>query len=227
MKKLLSLLLAIVVMLSFAACGKTSNNTDGDTPSDNAQTQAPAGNNQDTTTTSPPDNEITADNWGASERCSAKSDTSENFFINFPKYSGYSEGYGLVAEQLDDTMVIVAGQNEKSPAINFVSELFPAYFDHLQYTLEGIYGFLSNNYTFAVTSDSAKTVGDYDMHTFTGNFEFDDHGEHVKYNFVAYATTLKSNGAYAYWVVYDTSADQSNGALIAEHALNMAKTFRE
>ena len=65
------------------------------------------------------------------------------------------------------------------------------------------------------------------MHRFTGNIEFDNDGKHCKYSFIAYAAQLNSNGAYAYWVVYDVSDNQSNGQLVAEHALNMAKTFRE
>jgi len=228
MKKILSILLVIAVLFSLAACQKApDNNSDSTTPG-NSQTQKPTGDNQETTnTTEKPDDEINAENWGVSERCSAQSSTSESFYINFPKFTGYSEGYGLVAEQLDDTMVVVSGQNDKCPTINSLSELFPAYFDHLQFTLEGIYGILSDNYKFSLKSNSSEKIGDYQMHKFVGEIEFDNDGEHVKYAFVAYAATLKSNGANAYWVVYDTSKDQSKGELIAEHALNMAKTFRE
>ena len=228
MKKILAVLLVLVVLFSFAACQKNpDSNINNSTPS-NSQTQNPTDNNKETTnTTDAPNNEVNATNWGVSERCSAQSSTSESFYINFPKFTGYSEGCGLVAEQLDDTMVIVSGQNDKCPEIGSLSELFPAYFDHLQFTLEGIYGILSDNYKFSLKTNTSETVGDYNMHKFVGEIEFDNDGEHVKYAFVAYAAALKSNGANAYWVVYDTSKDQSKSQLIAEHALNMAKTFRE
>ena len=167
-------------------------------------------------------------NWGVADRCSARSDTSsESYIINFPRQAGSHAGYGVVAEQLDDTMAIISGQNRSSPKINNISELFPAYFEQLQFTLEGVNGILSDNYKFSLNSDKSVIVGDYNMHTFEGEFEFDNDDEHCKYQFVAYATTLKSNGAYAYWVVYDTSEDQSNGELIKEYAYKMARTFRE
>ena len=148
MKKILSILLVLVVLLTFAACQKNpDSNIDNSTPS-NSQIQDPTDNKETTNTTEAPNDEVNASNWGVSERCSAQSSTSESFYINFPKFTGYSEGYGLVAEQLDDTMVIVSGQNDKCPEISSLSELFPQYFDHLQFTLEGIYGILSDNAVF-------------------------------------------------------------------------------
>ena len=65
------------------------------------------------------------------------------------------------------------------------------------------------------------------MHSFNGTFSFDEDDDHYEYQYVVYVTQLKSNGAYAYWVVYDVSEDQSKGNLIKEHAYNMAQTFRE
>lgn len=65
------------------------------------------------------------------------------------------------------------------------------------------------------------------MHFFEGTFSFDDDGKHKEYQYAVGVTRLKSNGAYAYWVVYDISDEQSNGKLIKEHAMNMAKTFSE
>ena len=80
--------------------------------------------------------------------------------------------------------------------------------------------------------DTGSTViADHDMYTFTGVVSFDYNWQNEitrrEYQFISYATTMKTNGGYAYWVVYDCSDEQSNGELIKEHALNMAKTFRE
>lgn len=218
---LLLVIVTVIVVVVVLVLGNNNSNAGNNDNLSNDNSQVTNDNQQ-----TDDDSEF-YENWGVSERCSAQNGTSESYFINFPKYTGYSEVYGLVAEQLDDTVVVVSGQNDKCPAINSLSELFPAYFEHLQFTLEGIYGILSDNYNFSLKSNNSESIGGYQMHKFVGNIEFYDDGEHQNYQFVAYATTLKSNGAYAYWVVYDTSDDQSNGELIKEHALNMAKTFRE
>lgn len=165
--------------------------------------------------------------WGVPDRLPAKNDVTELFLINFPYYRGYTEGYGVIADQLDGTLIYVSAQGSRSPKINDQSEVFPAYFGHLQATFEALYGLLSDNYQFVLKSTDTKNIGDYKMDIFECEVEFDDDGKHRKYAFVSYATTLKSNGAHAFWVVFDTSEDQSKGDLIAEHALNMAKTFRE
>ena len=229
MKKIISLVLIFTVVFCLAACKKdpadsTANNAEG-----GAQTQSPSVDSQEIPdTTESTVEEITADNWGVAQRGSAWSNTySEGYYVNFPNYTGYTESHGYVAEQLDGTMVITCGQNDESPEIGSVSELFPAYFDQLKFTMRATHGLHTQNHVFTLKRDSAEVFGDYQMHRFDGEVEFDDWDEHVKYAFVAYATTLKSNGAYAYWVVYDLTDDQSNGDLIAEHALNMAKTFRE
>lgn len=227
MKKVFALLLAIVMLLTMAACGKTTpapseGDNSGKTPEQTQpvkETEAP---------TEEPTEAFDPSTWGVTDRCSAKGETtSENYLINFPKMGGSHAGYGVVAEQLDGTMAIISGQNKNSPAIGGVSELFPAYFDQLQFTLESVHGIMTQNFEFTLHSNQAVTVGEYEMHTFEGMIVFDNDDVHCEYPFVAYATTLKSNGAYAYWLVYDISDNQSNGDLIAEYAYNMARTFRE
>ena len=166
--------------------------------------------------------------WGITDRFTARNDQGqESCYINLPQATGHSEGYARFTTHANRTALFYAGQNPKCPEISSISEMFPAYFETIEYALKAYYGFMSENYEFSLNSNKAVTVGDYDMHTFEGEFEFDNDDEHCKYQFVAYATTLKSNGAYAYWVVYDTSEDQSNGELIKEYAYKMARTFRE
>ena len=166
--------------------------------------------------------------WGVTGRFSARNDQgTESCYINLPIASGATTGYGMMVVNADKTAILYSGQNKHNSEINSISELFPAYFESVEYDLKAYYGLLAENYKFTLKSNKAVTIDNYDMHTFEGDFEFDYDGQHLKYQFVAYATTLKSNGAYAYWVVYDTSDNQSNGKLIKEHALNMAKTFRE
>ena len=124
-------------------------------------------------------------------------------------------------------MVVLGGQNDYTPEITAVSELLPAYTENVKTVLFATYGGFSENFVLTVESDKSVTVGEYKMHKFTGTMELDVLDDHYKLPFVAYATTLKSNGGYAYWLVYDKTADQSMGDVIEEHADNMAKTFRE
>lgn len=229
MKKTITIFLVIFVIFCFAGCSKEPSGTNSNTTSDNFQIQATTSNNQEIqNTTESGEIQVSPDNWGVSESWSAKTETtSKNYKINFPNYSGYTEGSGMIAEQLDGTIALISGQNHRCPEIDLLSEVFPAYFEQLEFTLRAFYGLLSDNFDFSIESDSPVTIGEIDMHSFTGTIKFDYDGEPRNYQFVSYATQLKTNGAYAYWVVYDVSEDQSNGKLIAEHALNMAKTFRE
>lgn len=229
MKKSIALLLFLIFILSLAGCNKTPASVDGGTTPNSDSTSTTTNNTQDkTNTTEGNDDAITPDTWGVSDQFAADNDKpSESFYINFPNYAGTSHGYGLIADQSNDTAALVSGQNDYAPQISGISELFPAYFEQLEYTLQKRYGMRASEFKLSLTDDKATNVGDYAMHMFNGTIEFKYEDSPRKYCFVAYATTLKSNGAYAYWVVYDTSDGQKNAALIAEHALNMAKTFRE
>ncbi len=227
MKKTLLLLMAILMIISFAACSKnpSTSPTETQNPSDGqSNTESP---NNNTQTDNPNENQEHI-SWGVTGRFSARNDEgTESCFINLPVAAGATTGYGMMVVNADKTAILYAGQNDKSPSIANISELFPAYFERLEYDLKAYYGFLSENYEFTLTANTSEKIGEYEMHRFAGNIEFDNDGKHCKYPFIAYAAPLKSNGAYAYWVVYDVSDNQSNGQLIAEHALNMAKTFRE
>lgn len=231
MKKILLLLVSMLVLFSLVGCSKTPSTTSMETqnPSVGQSSTEPSDNNIQTDS---PNNNQDPLSWGVSARwvavkSGAKEWETNPFYVNFPRYAGYTEGKGLVAEQLDGTVVIVAAEYANSPTIKELKEFMPAYSDDLIYTLESIFGIMSKNFQFNIETEEAITVGSYSMHAFNGRFSFEEDGKHNEHQFVVYATQLKSSGAYAYWVVYDVSDDQSNGKLIAEHALNMAKTFRE
>lgn len=229
MKKRIAFILAMLMLVPFIGCGKEPGQETSGSASDTMQTQDELEIDESTSTTeNSVKDEITPENWGIADRFAVENEiSSEIYCINFPDYAGATRGYGLMADQKNDTTVVVSGQNDYAPRINSISELFPAYFEQLEYTLQKRYGLRANNFELTLTDNKPVVVGDYDMHSFEGAIQFDYEESPKNYKFIAYATTLKSNGAYAYWVVYDTSDDQSNGELIAEHALNMAKTFRE
>ena len=228
MKKVFALLLAIVMLLTMAACGKTTpapseGDNSGKTPEQTQpvkETEAP---------TEEPTEAFDPSTWGVTGRFAARNaQKTKSCYINLPEAAGATCGYGFfILNDVDYTAILYAGQTDKCPEISNVSELLPAYNDRLAFDLEANYGMLSSNYEFTLTGDKAVTIGEYEMHMFEGVIAFDYDGEHREYPFVAYATTLKSNGAYAYWLVYDISDNQSNGDLIAEYAYNMARTFRE
>lgn len=229
MKRLFISVMVFIMLLTLAACSEQDPSATKTTESSVAQSFT-----EGITTSLQVDEDGVEDplEWGVMDQYTAE--TAESFgsyYINFPHYTGISSGYAMIADQLDGTMVLISGQNMDAPEINNVSELFPAYFDQVQYTLEGYYGLFSGNYTFALQNTDSTVVNGYEMYTFSGtiafDYEQDDIVERCEYQFISYATTLKSNGGYAFWVVYDNSEDQSNGELIAQHALNMAKTFRE
>lgn len=229
MKKTIAVILMLTLLASLLGCGDENISETNNTVQENIQT--PDSQIEDTLQNESIESEaaeVTPENWGASARWTAgKTGKSKPFYINFPKYRGYTEGRGLVAEQVDGTMVIVASEYNKSPDLGDLKDFMPVYNGELEYTLGKIYGLISENYQFDVQKDEAVTISEHAMHMFKGKFSFDKDKEHNEYQFVVYATKLKSNGACAYWMVYDISDDQSKGDLIAEHALNMAKTFRE
>lgn len=231
MKKLITMILALVMLLTMAACAgektpATQPTVTGDSTQPTTGDTTPSSSQGESAETEDPLE------WGITDQFSAETkDSIKSYYINLPHYAGASYGRARGGEQLDGTVVLISGQHDEAPEINGTSELFPAYFDQLQSSLESYYGLRSSNYTLSLLDTDSTTIGDYEMYIFTGTIAFDyDWQNEVsrrEYQFVSYATTLKSNGGYAFWVVYDETEDQSNGELIAQHALNMAKTFRE
>lgn len=231
MKKIAVIALSLALVLTMAACGGKSAPPTEPVTSGGATLPITGDTDPEETpeATTQPEDPL---EWGVSEMFSAETEESIGAYsINFPILVGVSEGNALIAEQTDGTGALISGQNMDSPKINSAAELFPAYFDQLQYTFEKYYGMRSSNYTLSLQDTDSTTIGGYEMYIFTGTiaFDYDWQNEVIRreFQFVSYATTLNYNGGYVYWLVYDLSEDQSNGDLIAQHALNMAKTFRE
>lgn len=229
-KKWLAVLLALAVVSSVAACGEKPQ-YQPEKPSDSGSVQAttegtkPADLEENTVIESA--EEITPDTWGATESWSATNGTIELFYVNFPEFRGFGAGGGLASEQSDGSVAIIGGQNELCGSVDALSEVFPAFFSDVEFTLDGFYGIFTDNYNCTVESDKAVTINGQQMHSFTGMISFDDPDEvHFDCPYVAYAVQLEDNGAYAYWLVLDDS-EEPNQDLIAEHAYNMALTYRE
>ena len=133
MKRKLCLLLLFALVLTTVGCGtdtKEPSEPNNKVESEKESTVNTENNNQPEDTTEETD-DVSPESWGSSARWVAvKSGTNAwetyPFYVNFPKYAGYTEGNGLVAEQLDDTVVIVAAEYEASPAISDLKEFMPA-----------------------------------------------------------------------------------------------------
>lgn len=227
MKKLLALILVMLVLVSMVACSKAPDNgTEGSSTKAPTATTEPAA----TTEATEPATEATVDvnNWGAEDSIPTDDGEKIQFYsIRVPKYTGSYYMHSKISEQLDDTVVLIAGQHMDGPKGEEISNIFSAYTNNTLQSLEALYGIQSSNFKLSIDSSEAVTIGDYDMYVHTGVITYDFDGTQRQHQYVAYATKLKDSGNCAYWMVYDFSADQSKGDLIAEHALNMAKSFRE
>ena len=149
------------------------------------------------------------------------------YTINTPHYYSNNVGRGSLCEQMDGTLTLVSGQVNDELQADSIADVFPAYEEQVAYTFVSAQGLLAMDFEFSYTGSEAVKVGDYDMHKFTGEMRFNLDSVPLDYPFVAYAVKLETNGAYAYWMVFDISDDHSAGDLLLQHGYNMAVTFRE
>lgn len=231
-KRYMALVLVLVVMTTLVACAKAPQKTPVK-PSvpDSIQETTEDTKPTDTPETTEPQSvqEITPETWGVTERWTAINGSLERFEINFPESRGFGAGRGLITEQSDGSVAMIGGQSDsdRCPAIDDISEVFPAYFPDVEFILEGYYGIFTDNYNYTIESEQAVIINDRQMHNYTGVISFDDpDGGHFDCPYVAYAVQLEDNGAYAYWLVLDDS-EEPNQEQIAEHAYHMALTYRE
>lgn len=224
MKKTSVIALAVLLALSMAACagGRTA-------PEVGETTVAPA---EETTVsaedTMPESETVQTEQWGVTDLWVAERGTLESFYINFPAYTGVSQGSGLIADQADGTLVIVDRQvRDTSPEVACLEELFPAWFVQTSAILKQYYGLRADGFAFTVESKELTTINGYEMCRFSGFHTLTYKREPLTYRYVAYAAQLKSNGAYVYWMVMDQSQDQSLLETVESHAYRMALSLYE
>lgn len=238
MKKLISAFMAIVMVMSLSACSEeqpsvTNSTESGSVTQPTTKETTPPTTQEETSAAQeePSENEDPMD-WGYQEVQFVESEESSGFFsVNFPHGTGLFVVYGTMGEW-PDAGFLISGQSKDSPEVADVSELLPAYLEQIQESFEDYYGIRSSNYSIMSDEDvSLTSINDYEMYIFTGRVSFDyywnDETLKKDFPFIVYATALKSNGLYAYWMVYDCSKDHSKGDLIEEYALKMAETFQE
>ena len=174
-------------------------------------------------------NQIDLSNWGVQESIVAdKGDNISSAYIKFPTLSGIIQGTGKIAYQTDKTLVILDSQRMSgSPTISRISDVLPAYFEQTIKIMREYRRSDWKDFAFNVETSEMVKINDYDMCKYTGTHTYTYNGEPGSMKFVAYATQLKENGAYIYWMVLDETEDQSMTNTIMEHATNMAYTFHE
>lgn len=228
MKRLFTILLAVALLLSLAACGGETAQPDGG----KTETKGQSGSDSDPTKTTQggdktdePTEGVTPDNWGVTGDWTASNGGKTTmFYINFPAVIGVKQGTGMLTAHADGSVVIVSGQHMDDMDVESFDTFFPDYFEDLKVTFKDYYGLRGSDYALDVQDSKAVTVGAYEMYKFNGNFSMSYKGDPRSYVYVAYATTLEINDAYVYWVVYGTE-DQIN--MLEEYAYNMALTLRE
>ena len=224
MKKIIALVLAVMMVLCLAACQTTPKETEpSKTPSN--QTTEPS-KQQDTT----PTTEATQpSDWGVPDDYATFANGKLcNFIIRFPELTGIPKGSSLVAYQPDGSMVIVDVHLQGETAdISSVDQVLPTCFVQTEMTLDLYRSSAYKDFAFEIKSSEKVTVNGYEMCKYTGVHTFTVEGNQKSFNFVAYATQLKTNGGYVYWMVLDESEGQTLGQTIADHAYKMALSLEE
>lgn len=224
MKKYLTLLLIVLLLLSLVACGESSGNVPNGTegrPSQNedkeTQTQEETKNNE-------------LENWGVVDDFSVQNEdlNVSTVFFRWPAATGRSAATGMAATQSDGTFVLVDGySNGISPKGVALEEFFPKYYEQTLNAFSRNYGSNYSDGKLNAKSEGVSTINGYKVCKFTGEHSFKFKNQDYTYQFVAYVTNLKANGAYVYWLVQDETSDQSAGQQMEENALKIIQSLWE
>lgn len=227
MKKLLVMLLALTVLLSMAACGGEAPTPDETDPVSGDTQPVDVGTSENTEPEET--NPTVSEEWGVRDRHALSNENGLcGFYINFPYFAGIPEATGLVAVQGDGTYIILDGHVDgTSPEVDSIEDVFPAYFDQTERVFEVNYGSRYGGGEFSIDSKELVEANGYKMCKVIGTHDFTYKREPYSRKFVAYATQLKDNGAYVYWLVQDETEDQSMFETLEDHAYKMALTLKE
>lgn len=172
-----------------------------------------------------------AEEWGVTDLfCASRNGQEAMAYLNFPEMAGNRAHTGKAAYQSDHTFVLVGSEREDMPvevAKDSCDEVFPAYFEHAKKIMERYQTLDFADFDFSLEeSKELVAINGYEMCRYTGTHSYTKNGTPYVMPFVAYATKLKTNGAFIYWIVMDGSEDSSLGDVISDHAEKMAYTLR-
>lgn len=224
MKKWFALVVSLVLLLTLAACSESEN------------TQPNAGEQKETitsdgsgTATSVETESVSLEDWGVYGRIDLFKDLSAvKVEFKWPGTAGSTAGTGEAADQLDGTMVLVDRyMNGDSPMDIQLKEFYPAYTEQTEAALKGYYGHRYENGKITVGEGELSTIGEYEVCRYAGKHTFEIAGTSYERQFVVYATIVKKNGAFVYWLVEDMTADQSAGKLLDENGRRIIQSIKE
>lgn len=225
MKKTIALVLAAMMLLAMAACGNESKEDPiGTTKGQNFENGVAATEAMGETQNQK------LENWGVVDDFAVQNEELESatVFFRWPNATGRSAATGEASTQSDGTFVLVDGySNGISPKGVALKEFFPAYFEQTINAFSNNYGVRYENGKLTADEGEISQINGYEVCKFTGHHTFTFSGQPYDYQYVAYVTTLKSNGAYVYWLVQDETVDQSAGKQMEENALNIIQSIWE
>lgn len=225
MKKIFVLLLVVLLLMgNLAACStgapsKPTNDTNKLQQTQGTDPQDP---------TSKPTDPLTED-WGKVDTKSVvNAQGIMSVIFRWPAAKGKSEYTGNVASQDDGTLVLVDAYSAQiSPEVESLDQVFPAYFEQTVKVFASFYGSSYSDGSLTIEDTEVVTVGEYEFYKHTGTHNYKYKGSDRSRQYVIYLTETKATGAYIYWLVSDTTADQSAGAKMEDNAYRIALSVRE
>lgn len=228
LKMLLTLLLVGVTVVNVVGCsGKESNKTDS--PMDNVKVD-----NKYTKE----DFDIDWEHWGtlATDKVPNEKNEKQDIEIRFPEGTGgwSKEGSGLVGGH-DGHQWVIWDSYTYGGGIGYTSEdvkddklenVTTSYIKQFKGTIRAAFS-VYDNFEWVIDTTEMVDINEYEMCRQTGTLKMTLGDENEDSKFVSYATKLKGNDAYVYFVILDRTDDQSRGQDMLDDALKMAITLKE
>ena len=223
MKKIISLILAALLLLSMTACGGKQETPAGTGSQEQTQPQ------QTATPTQGQTQETEPAEWGVEGDISTRNNKNTiSVQFKWPHYYGKSANAGEAAEQLDGTFVLVDKYvSGSSPEGVELKDFYPAYLEQTVASYAGFYGRFYEDGAITVGEGQLETIGEYEVCKYSGTHAYKLEGKPKEHQIVVYATVVKANQSLVYWVVEDVTEDQSAGQLIQSHAEKIIQSIQE
>ena len=191
MKKLIALCMAGAMALSMVGCGEKE--ASAGTP-DTTNSQSSFTEHEDSKPTEAPVQE----EWGISDQrvCINEQEEMSHYLISYPSVRGKNMGSGACAPQGDSIFVLVdAESSTDTPHMTSLDELFPGQFEQTISVMETFFGYGTENFEFNLSHQEHVEINGYDMLRIEGNVTFTEREKPRNYEWVGYATVMKSNGS--------------------------------
>lgn len=225
MKKIFVLLLvALLLMGNLAACSTGAPSKPTNDTNKLQQTLGTDPQDPSEDPTDPPQ-----ENWGRVDSKLVRNGQGlVTVTFKWPAVRGDNEYTGKIAGQDDGTLVMMDSYSaQKSPEVDSLDQVFPAYFEQTVKVFASFYGSSYSDGSLTIDDTEVVTVGEYEFYKHTGTHNYKYKGSDRSRQYVIYLTETKATGAYIYWLVSDTTADQSAGAKMEDNAYRIALSVRE